>query len=77
MTTGRTRRVNNNVDGHTKLVLEVLCTTHEEYIDRRNKLIHKLNKINKMTHRDLAYKFSMSKSNIGRICKMIEESYNQ
>ena len=77
MTTGHARRINNNVDGRTKLVLEILCITHEEYIDRRDKLIHKLNKINKMTHRALSYKFNMSKSSIGRICKMVEDSYNE
>lgn len=77
MVTGHLQRVANNVNGHIKLVLEILGVDHKTYIHQRDDLIHRSNVINKITHSSLAFKFNMSKSAIGRICRIITDSYKQ
>lgn len=77
MVTGHLQRVINNIDGHIKLVLEVLNINHKEYLYRRNNLIYKLHTVDKATQGFLAFKFNMSKMKISQICKMIEDSYKE
>ncbi len=46
-------------DGNTKLILEILGVSHEEYLKKRDDLIYKLHTQKKMTYNSLSFKFNI------------------
>ncbi len=61
------------VDGNTKLILEILGVSREEYLKKRDELIYKLHTQDKMTYNSLSFKFSIGKNAIANICNRLKK----
>ncbi len=60
------------VDGHTKLILEILGVSHDDYLKKRDQLIYTLHFEHKLTYKELAFKFGLARSNVTNICSRIK-----
>ena len=61
-----------HIDGNTKLILEILEVSHDEYLKKRDHLIYKLHFEHKMTYKELSFKFGLARSNVTNICSRIK-----